>query len=250
MGRSYSDKALKILWGLAAGRCAFPDCRQLCVAEPTDYDPAATIGIVAHIEGFSDSGPRANLNLTVKQRNRYENLILLCGTHHDLVDVQENTYKIVDLRTWKIEHETWVRSRLAVEMPEVTFAELEVVTQGILNSHSAPSDDFIVIDPREKMKQNGLTEKIEFLLTMGVGKAGEVEHFVSHVSVLDSKFPERLKTGFVHQYRQLRDEGFYGDSLFEGLREFACTTQEDFKRQAAGLAILAYLFQTCEVFEH
>lgn len=220
------------------------------MAEPTDDDPAATIGIIAHIEGFSDSGPRANPNLTVKQRNRYENLILLCGTHHDLVDVQENTYKVVDLRRWKTEHENWVRSRLAREMPEVTFAELEVVTHGILNSHSSPSGDFTVIDPREKMKRNRLTGKIEFLLTMGIGKAGEVEHFVNHISVLDSKFPERLKTGFVYQYHQLKDQGFYGDSLFEGLREFACTTQEDFRRQAARLAVLAYLFQTCEVFEH
>lgn len=51
-------------------------------------------------------------------RNRYENLILLCNTHHQLVDAQEATYTPERLRGIKEEHERWVEERLATGIPE------------------------------------------------------------------------------------------------------------------------------------
>jgi hypothetical protein len=33
------------------------------------------------------------------------------------------------------------------------------------------------------------------------------------------------------------------------LRQFSCGNSPDFKRAAAGLAVLSYLFERCEVFE-
>jgi hypothetical protein len=51
-------------------------------------------------------------------RNRYENLILLCNTHHQLIDDQEATYTPERLRAVKVDHERWVEDRLAHGMPE------------------------------------------------------------------------------------------------------------------------------------
>lgn len=249
MSRSYPDKDLKLLWGLSAGRCAFPSCRQLCIAEASGSDPAATIGKIAHIQAHSDKGPRANPHLSSKERDCYENWILLCGTHHDLIDIQPNTFTVEDLRRWKREHIAWVHYRLNEEMPQVTFAELEIVTKAILQVPSPPSTNFSVIDPREKMTRNSITDHILFSITLGLGKAKEVEDFVEHVSLMDHQFPERLKAGFLSEYIRLRNAGFEGDSLFESLREFACSGNRDFQQQAAGLAVLVYLFQKCEVFE-
>lgn len=92
--RSYFDKDLKLLWGLAAARCACKKCRVECVAEGTAKDRAAIFGKIAHIVAHSDTGPRADPSYPKKLRDKYENLILLCGNHHDIVDVQENTYTV------------------------------------------------------------------------------------------------------------------------------------------------------------
>jgi len=134
-------------------------------------------------------------------------------------------------------------------MIAVTFAELDIVTRAITSQPTPPSLDFEVIDPREKMRRNGLTQQIEFLLTLGLGKAAEVKDFVQYVAYRDAEFPERLRTGFINEYHRLIQEGYYGDSLFEALRIFSCRASQDFALQAAGLAVLAYLFNICEVFE-
>jgi hypothetical protein len=88
---------VKLLFGLSAGMCAFPTCRELCIVEATDFDPAVIVGKIAHIRAHSDQGPRSDPHLSIAERNRYDNWILLCGTHHDMVDGQANTYTVQDL---------------------------------------------------------------------------------------------------------------------------------------------------------
>jgi hypothetical protein len=111
-GRSYSDRTLKVLWGRAAGRCAVPICRVELFAEATDYDPVTLIGDIAHIEAASDDGPRANLVLSGKKRDSYDNLILLCKNCHSKLDGQKNTHSVEFIRQLKHNHEAWVRASL------------------------------------------------------------------------------------------------------------------------------------------
>lgn len=249
MSRNYQDKDIKLLWGLAAARCGYPDCRLELVLQATERDNAAVIGKIAHIVAHSNSGPRADTNYSKDLRDRYENLILLCPTHHDMVDGHSDTYTVQDLRQWKLDHEAWVRGSLAREMPAVGFAELEITTKAILSAPSEPVTAFTITDPTQKMIRNQLTDNIRFHLTMGLGKAREVEKFVEHIASMDWQFPERLKAGFVAEYSRRWSEGLEGDALFEALREFASAGSQDFRKQAAGLAVLAYLFEKCEVFQ-
>ena len=69
--RNYSDRTLKILWGRAAGRCAVPTCRVEVFVDETDYDPIVVIGDIAHMAAASDDGPRADENLSAKDRAGY-----------------------------------------------------------------------------------------------------------------------------------------------------------------------------------
>jgi len=253
MARDYLDSDLKLLWGFAAARCCFPDCRSLLVAQATLSDPAVVVGEISHIESSSPS-PKApqrisSSPLDAKDRDRYVNLLLLCPTHHTLVDKQPNTYTVDDLRRWKRDHEAWVRSSLESEMGNVGFAELQILTSGIVNNQSAEPGDLAAIDLTEKMSRNGLTDQVRFLLTMGLSKAPEVRHFVAHVAVIDRFFPERLKSGFVSEYLRLRALGIEGDALFHEMNSFAASGRKEFLYQAAGLAVLTYLFEACEVFE-
>ncbi len=249
MPRKTSGKDQKILFGKSASYCSHSDCDKPGISEETDLDPPVVLGEMCHIYGHSEGGPRFNPDLPPEERDCYDNLILLCGYHHKLVDKQPNTYTAEVLIEWKKQHERWVKERIEIGIQEVTFEELGLVTKGILQSPALPSTDFVAIDPGSKMKKNNLTEEIRFLLTMGLAKAKEVENFVMSMAKLYPDFPERLKSGFVEEYNKLRSQGFEGDSLFMALREFAGMRSNDFKIQAAGLSVLCYLFDKCEVFE-
>ena len=143
-----ADRAL--LWSRSGGICCFPECNAICVEEANNVDPSAVIGQIAHIEAKSDAGPRANPSLPDPQRDAYPNLILLCPTHHQLIDARENTYSIDVVRKWKTERATRYREFLTQEMGRITFAELDVVTQGLVDDGSSPSTLFSIIPPQEK----------------------------------------------------------------------------------------------------
>jgi len=64
--RTYPLPDVKLLFGLAAGRCCEPSCFVEVLANATGFDEAAVIGEIAHIEAHSDTGPRANPSLTKK----------------------------------------------------------------------------------------------------------------------------------------------------------------------------------------
>ncbi len=247
--RKYPLPDLKILYGLAAGRCAFPRCRREVVLEDSIEEGRKQIGKIGHIVGHSDQGPRGDQDYPQGKLDTYENWILLCPTCHDTVDTVESRYTVAYLRTLKEEHELWVRTSLGTEMPGIGFQELEVVAWAIATSANAPSEDFSVTSPQEKMERNELTKPVQMLLTMGLSKAKEVHSFIQQFAVSDSEFPERLKAGFAAEYQRLRANGMSGDALFEALHQFSSSGSREFKRQAAGLAILAYLFELCEVFE-
>jgi hypothetical protein len=247
--RQYATHDLKLLWGLSAGRCAFPKCRTECFEHATAADGAVVLGKVAHIVAHSEKGPRGDPLLTSRDRDRYENLILLCGKHHDIVDGQCNTYTAGDLRVWKRDLEEWVRFRLAEEIEGIGFAEMEVVAKYIVSAPSKPEKSLRRISPEEKMKRNGLTDSIRILLDMGFAKAHEVSDFVQAVGMRDPKFPERLKAGLLTEYKRRFNRGERGDALFLGLLEYASGASRDMLRQAAGLAVLGYFFELCEVFE-
>jgi hypothetical protein len=237
------------LWGLAAARCSNPKCRVECIEEGTDVSRVVTFGKIAHIVGHSDNGPRGDSTYPAELRDKYENLILLCGNHHDVVDGQDSTFTVEELRRWKVDHERWVRTSLAQEMPSVGFAELEIIAKGIFSSPAQAVVDLRLTPPAEKMKRNGIGRENHWLITMGLGKAREVEAFVSHLALIDDLFPERLKAGFLDEYKKQYNQNIEGDELFAVMHDFASGHSNNFKRRAAGLAVLVYLFEKCEVFE-
>ncbi len=207
------------------------------------------LGEIAHIVAHSDDGPRADPRMPLDERDCYDNWILLCAHHHELVDSQSATYTVSLLRQWKMDHEAWVRDSLSKEIPNVTLAELHVVCAAFANGPALPpTDEFMITTPREKMAKNGLTNKVLNFLQMGLAAAPQVEEFLRQISQIDGDFPERLKNGFVLEFERLEREGLMGDALFLGLFRFCGSSSRNFREQAASLAVLAHLFHTCEVF--
>ena len=112
MPRAYTDRTLKLLWGRSGGRCAMPDCRVELFADSTEYDPIVIIGEIAHVASASDGGPRSAPLMGVRDRNSYENLILLCQNCHARIDGQAGTYSVERIKEIKAAHEAWVRASL------------------------------------------------------------------------------------------------------------------------------------------
>lgn len=109
-----SEKAIKLLWSNAAGRCSFVDCDERLTVEQAAHSAPHTLGEMAHIKGKNEESNRYDETQTDKQRDSYENLILLCPNHHTLIDKPENeeTYSVDVLTQMKINHEAHISRRL------------------------------------------------------------------------------------------------------------------------------------------
>ena len=87
---SITNKSIKLLWSNAAGICSFSGCSEkLTVGEAADVAPY-TLGEMAHIKGNKAGSNRYDEAQPAIERDSYENLILLCPTHHTIIDKVEN----------------------------------------------------------------------------------------------------------------------------------------------------------------
>jgi hypothetical protein len=109
---SITLKTHKLLWGFSGNKCAFKECRNDLIADETETDDESIIGDEAHIVAKSEDGPRGKSTLSSEERDKYDNLILLCRKHHKIIDDQPKHYTVDKLNTIKKEHETWVRESL------------------------------------------------------------------------------------------------------------------------------------------
>ena len=121
---SISEADIKKLWGLAAGRCSRPGCPEVCVKFLSDSP--TVIGEMAHVV---DKRPGGRRSTTIGGEDSYENLILLCPTHHTEVDkAPRDTFPPALLFEWKQRHEASVSAALS----SPTFKSLGAVSAYIL----------------------------------------------------------------------------------------------------------------------
>lgn len=112
-----TQKSIKILWSASGGRCAFPGCwERLCYHEAAVAAPY-TLGEMAHICGDKPGANRHDASQSDADRDDYQNLVLLCPTHHTLIDRKENetVYTVAALHAIKDQHEARVIARLDQE---------------------------------------------------------------------------------------------------------------------------------------
>ena len=139
-GLMISIRAQKTLWGRAAGRCSFPDCRLEVFFEEEASNPAI-IGENCHIVAEKDDGPRGDPNVPVDERNSYSNLILLCRNHHKVIDDLENgakSFPVEKLRDMKLAHEAWVREQLCFA-PSTSSKTMRLMPTSSTNGKPAPA---------------------------------------------------------------------------------------------------------------
>lgn len=250
MARKYPMKDVKILYGAAARLCS--KCRRDLVMESNTEDPRAQIGKIAHIIGHESDGPRGDQDYPTELLDKYDNWILLCGTCHDEVDSQPNTYPVEEVRKIKENHEKWVIKQLEIGMLDFGFTELEIIIRNIHDGNYSSLDvpenyDRISID--DKINKNNLSNKIRGLINSGIFRIKEVSDFCQIINQTDIYFTDNLKFHFQNEYLKLKNQDLDADSIFYELLNFAQRGTTAQSERAASLVVLCYLFQICEVFE-
>ena len=178
--------------------------------------------------------------------------MLLCPSHHALVDAQHETYPASLLLKWKEDHIRKHSDRLKAKISDVGFHELEIAAKSLMVD-SATTDDVELpaapMPPVEKIVKNKLSQGTANLLKMGIAMSHEVKAMLRNAAQLDSSFPDRLRDGFQTKYEAFAGQGLSGDELFDALYVWSGSTNTDPKRALAGLCLLSHLFVLCEVFE-
>lgn len=91
-----SEQTIKRLFGLSRNRCAFPDCSTAII-----QTSGTVTGRICHIKARRPNGPRYDSAQTDEERHAFENLILLCSVHHDIVDSEPDNFTVERLKQLK-----------------------------------------------------------------------------------------------------------------------------------------------------
>lgn len=92
---------VKRLFALSSNNCAFPKCNVSLVDAPS----GKVTGRICHIKGRNHAGARYDASQSQMERHDFNNLILLCPIHHDVVDDDEESYTVERLTRMKAAHE-------------------------------------------------------------------------------------------------------------------------------------------------
>ena len=95
-------KAIKRLFAVSGNRCAFPKCDVPLV----DESSGKVTGKICHIKARKSDGPRYDPNQSDEERDAFENLLLMCPLHHDIIDSDPESYTVTRLKEIKDKHES------------------------------------------------------------------------------------------------------------------------------------------------
>jgi hypothetical protein len=123
---SVRPPVIKRLFAQSGNRCAFPTCTTPIVESET------VLGEICHIAAANAQGPRYDATQTDEERNGFGNLILLCPTHHRVVDADLEAYTVARLLKMKADHE---RAATAVPDQQASDGALLVLDSSV-RSHN------------------------------------------------------------------------------------------------------------------
>lgn len=104
-----SVRSRHVIWARAAGRCEYRGCNKVLIGDLISGYEDKNFGFVAHIVADSPMGPRGDASRSSQLSDDVSNLMLLCATHHKLIDVDEPEIHSEEcLLSMKSAHETRV----------------------------------------------------------------------------------------------------------------------------------------------
>jgi hypothetical protein len=186
MNLSVRDR--KRLWAKAGNRCSYrlkdDLCTQSLVPDGTGKD--VVVGQECHIVGDKQSSARYVVDFP--NRDSYENAILLCPTHHRIVDDDEHMYTVEVLHQMKSVHEAAVASASKSAAERIDVADSEFITEVAVADRAVGMEvnrPASLTNVRSTLKATNVKEAIGFStnqqLTVGITSCPHCGGFVPSV---------------------------------------------------------------------
>lgn len=246
--------AQRILYSQSAGICSLPDCNM-----PVVFDKETGKGHfsnLAHIEAYSEKGPRFNPKLSIEERNSEENIIIVCANCHKKIDTDTETYTVEKLKKIKQDHINRIKL-LKENMVNFDFDDLLYASKSILDYENKENETNKInieynatydIKPIEyKIRKNDMSFLSKNHIIPAMLQQDTVSDFISKMSKENENFAYELLSSLKKYYNKFKIE-YSGDMLLTKLYSQFIKPLSD-KQQSACLAIIVYFFTICELFE-
>ena len=139
--KKISEKTKILLWAKAGGRCEYEGCNKVLYRDlltQTDGNNA----YIAHIVADSPDGPRGNDTLSKELETDLNNLMLLCDSHHRLIDKEQVAEHPVErLQKMKAKHEQRIERQTSLSEEKRSL----IVTYGANIARFSPSLNYNLI---------------------------------------------------------------------------------------------------------
>lgn len=109
---------LKRLYTLSSNACAFPGCTIKVV------EAGVLVGETCHIRGEKPTSARYDSTQSDAERHGFENLVVMCGGHHTVIDTDAQAWTVERLISLKKRHEAYAETRPALEVSESLLDEI------------------------------------------------------------------------------------------------------------------------------
>ncbi|MCQ3814879.1 MAG: hypothetical protein KTU85_10765 [Acidimicrobiia bacterium] len=138
----------------------------------------------------------------------------------------------------------------AVTITELLAVEVRDVIPMLRAIEVAPAVALADVSPvpPDKLDANGLTEDAELLLLSGMRRAPAVQTYFDG-QPMRPLFRDDLGTRFSSKYQSLRDADAAPDEILAALVEWVAGPALMPVQQAAALAVVAFFFEQCDIFE-
>lgn len=120
------SQTIKQLFGLSGNICCFPKCTVNLIDKTSNQ----VIGEVCHIKAKNPLGLRYDINQSDSERNAFDNLILMCPTHHSVIDSDEESYTVERLVKMKKDHES--KFKVREDISDELVEKLLIKNEGII----------------------------------------------------------------------------------------------------------------------
>jgi hypothetical protein len=245
---------VRALLARSGNMCGYEGCqRELIFDAQSAKDQPKLLGKVAHISAASPGGARYRPELTEAQRHSVANLIFLCGDHHDIIDAQVDAHPEQRLLEMKSAHEEAVRRAVIAATGGVTYQALSTICAVIV---AGPKDIrptiTLPIQIKEKIDKNKLGLQAQQAIEAGLNRARDVEDFLRYQSARNPEFEVSLLDQFKADYYNAKLQSNSADEVWSTVQEIATIragVPATIAIQAAALAVIAYVFEICEIFE-
>src|SRR5260370_3812716 len=214
-----------MLFARSGNQCAFPKCRATIAVNET------LTGEVCHKKGARPGSARYDPGQTDVERHAYANLVLMCPTHHTVIDDDEEAYTVERLRKIKAAHEAQSAQIPDAEAAAVAEAFIQSVTNigqsGGLSAHTVNASTITVqsAPSTSHLTHERQIQAVEHLWKVVRNLSSEF----SSVAFVDSIFTPSELDAYFREGEHASIEGFireYADMNF-AFRNFASAGTED-----------------------